>query len=245
MDGCEAVIHLVGIIEERKELCITFEKLHVEATRFVLQAARQAGIQRFIHISANGASPEGASRYQTTKWEAEELVCAAGFKHWAILRAGIVFGEPAPGTIEFCTRLARELILPLPIIPLFGMQDFRLQPVSVEELAEAFVQALTRDAVHGRRITAVGQQSYPYREVLDRIALGLGRKPRPKVALPLSLIRTAIKRLGPLGIVPITRDQLEMLISGNTGDPTDFYELFDLTPRPFSPANLAYLQRRA
>ncbi len=245
MDGCDAVIHLVGIIDEHRERGITYEALHVDATRHILNEARRAGVEKFVHMSANGAAPNGVSRYQTTKWHAEELVRAAGFSHWTILRPGIVFGEPGPGTIEFCTRLARELILPLPAIPLFGKGDNRLQPVSVEEVAEALVQGLTLAEAHGRTVTAVGQEPFTYREVVDAIALGLGRKPRPKIAMPVGLMRQLVRRLGPLGIVPISIDQFEMLITGNTGDPNPFYELFDLEPKPFTPESLAYLRRRA
>ena len=245
MDGYDAVIHLVGIIDEHKERGITYEALHVDATRNIVQEARRAGIERFVHMSANGAARDGISRYQTTKWQAEELVREAGFGHWTVLRPGIVFGEPPPGAIEFCTRLARELIVPLPFIPLFGKGDYALQPVAVEEVAAAMVQGLDLPAVHGRTVIAVGPEAMPYREVIDRITRGLGMKPMRKLSMPVGLMRRAVRRLGPMGIVPISIDQFEMLIRGNVGDPEPYYELFDLTPKPFTPDNLAYLRRRA
>ncbi len=244
MDGCGAVIHLVGIIKEKRAQGITFELLHTEATGNVVQEARRAGVERFVHMSANGAAPDGVSRYQVTKWQAEELVRAAGFTHWTVLCPGLVFGRPAPGTTEFCTHLACILSLPLPVVPLFGKGDFRLQPVSASEVAAALVQAITRDAVHSRRITAVGRESLTYRDAIDRITQALGRRPRAKMTLPPALVRAAIKRFDRLGIVPITLDQFDMLIRGNTGDPSLFYQSFDLTPQPFTLQNLCYLRRR-
>ena len=245
MDGCDAVIHLVGIIDEFPDRGITYEALHVEATRNVVREAVQAGVERFVHMSANGAAHDGVSRYQTTKWRSEELVRGAGFRHWTILRPGIIFGEPAPGTIEFCTRLARELILPLPVIPLFSKGQYLLQPVSVQEVAAALVQGLTLPAAHGRAVVAVGQERMAFREVVNRITLGLGRRPRPEVSIPVGLMRQVLRGLGPLGVLPVSLDQFEMLIRGNTGDATPFYELFDLMPKAFTPQNLAYLKHRA
>ncbi len=245
MDGCDAAIHLVGIIDEDPARSVTYESLHVEATRTVVREALRAGVQRFVQMSANSASSDGVSRYQITKWQAEELVREAGFGHWTILRPGIVFGEPPPGTIEFCTRLAREMILPLPVVPLFGRDPCPLQPVSVQEVAAALAQGIELAASHGRTVVAVGQEPLPLRTVIDRITEGLGRKVRPKLVVPPGLMRLGIRRLGPLGVLPISMDQLEMLLQGNVGDPAPFYDLFDLTPMPFTLENLAYLKRKA
>ena len=80
MDGCDAVIHLVGIIDEQPARGVTFEAVHVEGTIHVARAAQDAGIDRFIHMSANGAAPDGVSDYQTTKWRAEQYVQDADFR---------------------------------------------------------------------------------------------------------------------------------------------------------------------
>ena len=77
-DGADAVIHLVGIIDESPSKGVTFERIHVGGTRRVVEAAQAAGVTRFVHMSANGARPDGPSAYQRTKWKAEEIVRAAG-----------------------------------------------------------------------------------------------------------------------------------------------------------------------
>ncbi len=242
--GCDAAIHLVGIIDEKPSKGVTFESVHYEGTKHIVDEARDAGVARFVQMSANGARPDGVSAYQTSKWKAEEYVRSAGFDHWSILRPSVVFGDPGPDVEEFCTRLARQLIKPFPILPVFGDGQYRLQPISVDEVAAAFVQALTLDAAHGQTYCVAGREAYPYTEVLERITRGLGLAPKPTLKNPVWLVRPAVHTLGAWGLLPISPDQFEMLLEGNTCDSTAFYADFDVTYRPFTPENLAYLQGR-
>lgn len=241
--GCDAVIHLVGIIEENASRGVTYEVVHTEGTRHVVAEARDAGVARYVQMSANGARADGVSAYQTSKWEAEAIVRDAGFAHWVILRPSLVFGDPRAADDEFCTRLTRQLIKPFPILPVFGDGQYRLQPVSVQEVAAAFVQALTNEAANGRTYCVAGPEALPYTEILDRITRGLGREPKPKLPNPIWLVRPAVHTLGAWGLLPISPDQFEMLIEGNTCDAAAFYRDFDVTPHPFTPENLSYVQR--
>jgi NADH dehydrogenase len=243
MEGCEGVVHLVGIIEEHPAQGITFERMHTEATAHVVAAAQQAGLQRFIHMSANGARPDGVSRYQTTKWQAEEHVRHAGFAHWTIFRPSVIFGDPGPNHPEFCTQLARTLIRPFPILPVFGDGLYAMQPIAVEEVAAAFAKAVTLPVAHAQTYAAVGLTRFSYLEILDRITRGMGLAPKPKLHQPVWLVRPVVRAVGRLGLLPITPDQFEMLLDGNTGNPDPFYRDFGLTYTPFTPENLAYLQR--
>ncbi|MFQ5570281.1 MAG: complex I NDUFA9 subunit family protein [Rhodothermales bacterium] len=241
--GCDAAIHLVGIIEEHPSKGLTFDAVHYEGTRHVVDAAKEADVGCFIQMSANGARADGVSAYQTSKWRAEEYVRNAGFDRWTILRPSLVFGDPGPHRDEFATRLVRQLIKPFPVLPIFGDGTYALQPVSVEEVAAAFVQALTTDAAHGQTYCVAGKDAYPYTDILDRITRGLGLEPKPKLPNPIWLARPAVHTLGKVGLLPITPDQFEMLIEGNTCDSTAFYRDFDLTYKPFTPENLAYVKR--
>src|SRR5262245_33908033 len=76
MAGCEAVIHLVGIIMERPSLGATFERIHFEGTRNVVDAAKRAGVRRYVHMSALGSRPDAVSTYHKTKFAAEQYVRA-------------------------------------------------------------------------------------------------------------------------------------------------------------------------
>ena len=242
MRGCEAVIHLVGIIDEKPSKGVTFEAIHEAGTKRVVEEAVEAEVGRFVQMSANGARPDGVSRYQTTKWQAEEYVRAAGFDHWVILRPSLVFGRPRPGQPEFCTRLVSQLIKPFPILPIFGDGTYQMQPISVEEVAAAFVQALTLEAAHGQTYCVAGHDTYSYVDILDRITRGLGREPKPKIHNPLWLIRPAVQTLGAWGLLPISPDQFEMLLEGNTCESSAFYRAFDVTYKPFTSENLAYVK---
>ena len=239
---CDAVIHLVGIIEEHPAQGVTFERLHVDGTRHVVEAARAAGVDIFVHMSANGARPDDATDYQRTKWAGEQIVRDAGFDHWTIFRPALLFGRPDPGRPEFSSRLLRELVRPFPVWPVFGDGQYELQPVHVTEVADAFVQALTTDAAHEQTVVAAGPTRLPYVEVLARIARGAGLDPKPTIPVPLPLARLGVYTAGRVGLLPISPAQFEMLVEGNTGDETAFYQTFDLTPVPYTIENLQYLE---
>lgn len=244
MRGCDAVIHLVGIIEEKPSKGVTFEAIHEEGTRHMVDAARAEGIERFIHMSANGARPDGVSRYQTSKWRAESYVKDAGFGHWTVFRPSILFGDPGPDNPEFVTQLARTLVGPFPILPVFGDGTYGLQPVSAEEVAAAFAQALTLEAANGKAYCVAGKIVLSYNNALDVIARGLGFQPKRKLHVPLALVRPVVHTLGKLGLLPISPDQFEMLVEGNTCDPSTFYRDFDVDYKAFTPENLSYLRTR-
>lgn len=242
LDGCDAVVHLVGIIEEAPSKGVTFERIHVDGTQAVVGAALHAGVDRFIHMSANGARASDGTDYQTTKWRAEEIVRDAAFSHWTIFRPSLLFGAPDPGRPEFASRLLRDLIAPLPVWPVFGDGTYELQPVHVENVAAAFTQALLKDAANGQTYFAGGPAVLPYVEILDTIAHGAGVTVRPKAYVPMSLARLGVQTVGRLGILPISAAQFEMLVEGNTGDASAFQKAFDVEPIAFTPDALAYLR---
>ena len=241
--GVDAVVHLVGIIEEDPSEGVTFQRVHVDGTRNVVEAARRAGVGRFVHMSANGARPDGVSAYQTTKWEAERSVRAAGFEHWVIFRPSILFGDPGEDNPEFAKQLWETLVKPFPLLPVFGDGQYEMQPVHVEAVADAFAQAVTRDASHGVAYCAAGPERLPYTEVLRRIARGGGVAPRPTVPVPLAVARLGVNTLGKAGLLPISPAQFEMLVEGNTCDPDAFAEDFGVASPRFDAEALSYLQR--
>lgn len=242
MEGVDAVIHLVGIIKEIPAQNVTFELLHTRATQNIVHAAKTAGVPRIVFVSANGASEFGETRYQTTKWAAEEAVRNSGLDHWCILRPGLIFGDPGMEREEFCTVVCSTLIKPFPVLPIFGSGLYQIQPVSVEEVAQAVVQSITLAEVHKQTIPIVGQERLTYIALLDVMTRALGMRPKPKVKVPLSFVRAGMRFAGRM--LPITPDQFSMLITGNIGDASQFYDRFQVTERPFNEENLGYLQVR-
>jgi uncharacterized protein YbjT (DUF2867 family) len=227
VEGCAAVIHLVGIIRERRSRGVTFEALHTDATRNMLALARAAGVRRFVHMSALGTRPGADARYHRTKWAAEEAVRASGLD-WTIFRPSIIFGRGD----ELVTMLAR-MIRRLPVVPVLGTGRYRLQPIAVEQVGEAFARAVRSERSVGQVYTAAGPADYPFLEILDRIARALGR-PRVRTAhVPLGPVRAMTSVFQGLPLFPLTLDQLTMLNEDNVGDPTPFYADFGLRPEPF------------
>src|SRR5262249_16035873 len=111
----DAVIHLVGIIGEVGES--TFENVHVRGTGNVVACAREAGVKRFIHMSALGTRPNAVSRYHRTKWEAEEIVRRSGLE-FTIFRPSLIFGPR-----DMFVNLFAKMIRFSPIVPIIGKKD--------------------------------------------------------------------------------------------------------------------------
>lgn len=211
LKGQDAVVHLVGIIRQRRGS--TFEAVHVQGTGNVVAAAEAAGVPRLIHVSALGADPRSASAYQSSKGRAEELVRASHLA-WTILRPSLMFGVGD----DFFGVVLRNLVLQPPLIPVVGTGAYPFRPVWVQDVASAVERALTRPASAGRSFDLVGPEEYTLRQLLLQVRQVLGvRKPLVNVPLPLMRLATALFRLLPNP--PISRDQLLMLVAGNTGDP--------------------------
>lgn len=227
VQGCAAIVHLVGIIRERPSRGVTFAALHADATRNMLAAARAAGVRRFLHMSALGTRPGARARYHQTKWAAEEAVRASGLD-WTIFRPSIIFGRGD----ELVTMLA-QMIRRLPVVPVLGSGRYRLQPIAVEQVGDAFARAVRSERSVGQIYTVAGPVDYPFLEILARIGRALGRPRVRTVHVPLGPVRAATSVLQALPFFPLTRDQLTMLEEDNVGDPTAFYADFGLSPEPF------------
>ncbi len=162
MAGCEAVIHLVGIIREQPGKGITFPKIHVEGTKNVVEAAKQAGVKRFVHMSALGSRANATSAYHRTKYEAEQFVIASGIPY-VIFQPSVIFG---PGD-EFVNMLAD--LVRMPVTPVIGDGSYPLQPVARKTVADVFVQALSLPAATNQIYETGGPDPISYGEILDAI----------------------------------------------------------------------------
>ncbi len=220
MSGVDAVIHLVGIIAERGTA--TFEKVHVTGTRNVVAAARQNGVTRFVHMSALGASLAAPSDYQRSKARAEEIVQASGMQ-WTTMQPSLIFGI---GDGFFAGTL-HDLVARPPVIPVVGTGEYLFRPVWIGDVAVAFERALMRHETVGRSFELVGPREYSLRELLlmVRSTLGVGK---PLVSVPLPLMRLIAFVSSALPTPPITRDQLQMLLAGNTGEPDEAVQALGL-----------------
>ena len=228
MTGCDAVIHLVGIIREHRATNVTFERVHTEGTRNVLEAAKAAGLRRYVHMSALGTRRGAASRYHRTKWAAEEAVRASGLD-WTIFRPSIIYGL-GDGFVSMLASMVRRM----PAVPVIGSGRQRVQPVPVEHVAAGFAGALELPATIKRTYEVGGPQAVTMEELLDLIGRALGRRRVLKAHVPLGVMTPLARWLHPLPGFPVTPDQLLMLGEDSVCDPRPFYETFSLEPVPLA-----------
>jgi uncharacterized protein YbjT (DUF2867 family) len=227
MAGCEAVIHLVGIIVERPLRGITFERIHLQGTVNVLEAARKRGIRRYIHMSALGTRPGAAAVYHQTKWAAEEAVRASGLD-WTIFRPSLVAGRKNE-VIKMLSGVLRFA----PVFPIFGDGRYKFSPIPVGDLAEAFVRSLAMPETVGKIYEAGGREAIPYKEMVRLIAAAAGRRPL-LLHVPAGLMRAVVPVAQYLPGFPLTKEQLTMLLEGNDCDGGPFLETFGLHPVTFA-----------
>ena len=226
--GCHAVVHLVGIIREHPSVGVTFEGVHTRGTINVLEAATGAGASRFLHMSALGTRPGARSRYHTSKWAAEEAVRSSPLP-WTIFRPSVIYGRGD----QFVTMLAR-MIERSPVVPVIGSGRQQLQPVPVEQVAQAFARALALDGTVKQTYDVAGPEAVTLVELLDRIGMAMARRRVRKLHVPLAFVRPAARALHRVPGFPLTPDQLLMLEENNTCDPTAFFSTFNLTPVPLN-----------
>jgi NADH dehydrogenase len=225
--GCDAAIHLVGIIAEKGEN--TFEAVHHIGTRNVVLAAKGAGIKRFLQMSAVGVRGDAPAEYQTSKWRGEEEVRKRRVPY-CILRPSLIFG-PGDGFVTQMMEIMRSAPLFRPV-PGNGKPKFR--PIFIDDVTACFVRALTAERAVNRRIDLGGADELSLNDVLAEIARCAGvRKPAVHIPMPLMFAGAFFaQRL--LSNPPVTVDQLRMLREGSTCDIGPMQTILGVTPRGFS-----------
>jgi NADH dehydrogenase len=248
MTGCDAVVHLVGIIMEKPSAGVTFERIHVDGTRGVIGAARAAGVRRLVHMSALGTRPGAPSTYHQTKHQAEELVRASGLD-WTILRPAMIHGPRGEFT-RMQAQWAKRHAMPFLFMPYFGRGVLglsgagRLQPVYVGDVARAFVDALDNPKAIGQSYDLAGPDVLTWPELHRTVAQAVTGKPRAVLPLPAWYAK-ALARLVPASLLPFNRDQVVMSQEDNTADLSKFVGDFGWTPRPFRETLDGYAQEIA
>jgi len=234
--GCDATINLIGIIREHPSRAATFERLHVTATRNILAAARGAGIKRHLQMSALGASGDSSSGYFQSKFKAEEEVRGSGLD-FTIFRPSIIFGPKD----DFINKLAGYL-RSFPAMPVIGDGEYQLQPISADDVARCFADALERPETIGQTYELCGPDRMTYNALLDTIGRVMGVDKVPKLKNPLTLMRLIVPVMERFPFFPITSDQITMLVQGNTCDGS-WQETFGFDPVRFEEGIRSYLKR--
>jgi len=224
--GFDAIVNLAGIKREGGRQ--TFEAVHVDATKRLLEAARSLGIPRFVHVSVVCSRPDPDSAYHDTKWRAEQLVRSSKLGA-TVLKPGVIYG---PG--DDMTSHLIKMIRFAPFFPVVGRGDSILQPVDARDVADAVAAALERDESIGRSYDVVGPNPMPLRQVVKTVAAGLGLSILT-IPTPIPVQRVAVFLMNALTATPLsTPAQLRMLIDGLGGDPEPARRELGVDPRPFT-----------
>jgi uncharacterized protein YbjT (DUF2867 family) len=226
LHGCDAVIHLVGIIIEKGTN--TFEAVHYIGTRNVVEAAKRADINRFVQMSALGVRADAVAAYQTTKWKGEQEVRRSGIP-FCILRPSLIFG-PGDGFVTQMMDTMRKTPLFRPV-PGSGTPKFR--PVFIGDVVTCFARALSSAAATNQTVELGGADELSLNEVLAEIARCAGvRKPAIHIPMPLMSFGAVLAQ-SLLPHPPVTLDQLRMLREGSTCDIEPMRRIFAIEPRGF------------
>lgn len=220
--GCSAVIHLVGIIREVGPS--TFKRVHVQATRNVVEACREHGVRRLLYMSALGTRENARSRYHRSKWRSEELVRESGLEA-TIFRPSVIFGKGSALVLQL-----RDLVARWPMVPVIGDGMSLTQPVWVEDVASCFVGALDSGDTVGQTYELGGPETLGFEQLLDLVAESEGLE-TSKVHLPIWLLKPATAVLSRLSSrFPLTADQLAMLTEDNVCDIEPMRQTFGVEP---------------
>ena len=243
LDGCDALIYNIGILKAFPRKGITFEELHFEGVRRVVNAAEKLNVRRVLLMSANGVKSPGTP-YQDTKFRADEFVRQSGLEY-TVFRPSVIFGN-SKGLQEISHQLHQDLVKPpIPAVAFHTGWTPKgngvvMSPVHVQDVADAFVGALSNPATVGETYLLDGPEILTWEEMIRRVSEAVDRK-KWLLPMPIELMKFGAMLFDWLPFFPATRDQLTMLAEGNAADSADLEMLINKPPTAFVPENLSYL----
>ncbi len=185
--GCDAVVHCAGINREIGRQ--TYQAVHVDGTRAVVEAVRVAGVERLVMLSFLRARPDGPTAYHRSKWAAEELVRTSGLTH-TILKAGVIYGR-GDHMLDHLSHAFHTF----PVFGLVGLHDRLVRPVAVDDVARLLEAAAAGDPrLTDRSIAVLGPERMTLEHAVRRVARVIGRHPlfvRMPIAAHLAIARIA------------------------------------------------------
>ena len=222
VQSADAIVNAVSLYVEGQGL--DFESVHVDGARNIAQAAEGRPL---VHVSGIGAHESSSSAYVRARARGERVVrdlCSNAI----ILRPSVLFG-PHDAFLRTLDAISR-----LPLIPLFGRGDTKLQPVHVDDVAMAVLHAMDDPAAAGQIFELGGAGTYRYREILALVLAARGRN-RWLVPVPFVLWHLLAAIAACLPSPPLTRDQVLLMRDDNVVGPDAMgFEALGIAPRNVS-----------
>lgn len=209
VSGTSSVVNCIGLYHEHGEL--TFDAVHVRGAATVAEVACAAGVKRLVSLSGIGADPQSSSPYVAARGRGEQAVRKA-FPDATIIRPSVMFGKGK----DFLSTLA-GIVARSPVMPLFGDGSVRLQPVFVDDVAEAIARALEDDKAAGEIFEVAGPDIVSFRTLVKRVAQSRGRSVH-LLPVPLPVWNALSTITSPLRRPPITEGQVALMRHDNIAD---------------------------
>ncbi|MDH3647183.1 MAG: complex I NDUFA9 subunit family protein [Gammaproteobacteria bacterium] len=220
VSGCDVVVNLVGILNERGRDGKGFERAHVELTGKIVAACQQTGVRRLLYMSSLKAdAKEGPSHYLRTKGEAESIVRRAQDIDGTIFQPSVIFGPDD----SFVNRFAALLRMPLYLFPL-PRANARVQPVYVGDVVVAYARSVDDPGTYGKTFQLGGPEVYSLREVIALISDSLGLR-RRVVGIPDGLARIQAFIMDFIPGKPFSTDNFRSLTINSICDTNGFEKL--------------------
>jgi uncharacterized protein YbjT (DUF2867 family) len=209
-NGVEVVVHLVAIRQGKPE---QFERIMVEGTRNLIGAAKDAGVRRFVLMSALPLNEQTKDLvpYYNAKWAMEQDVAASGLER-VIFRPSFIFSRDG-GILPTFLKLAKLS----PFTAIMGSGEQRIQPIWIDDVGAYFAQAIDSTEAVNRTFELGGPDAVTWNELWQKIRALQGIRRRPTIHMPIGLMRIpalVTERLP--GNIPLTRDLLTMLEAGDS-----------------------------
>ncbi|UTA54963.1 complex I NDUFA9 subunit family protein [Lysobacter soli] len=225
LDDADAVVNLIGILNEKGDRGDGFERVFVGITDALIDAMQRMGVRRLLQMSALNAG-RGDSHYLQARGRAEQHVRTSGLD-WTLLRPSVIAG---PGDGLFCRF--DGLLKFAPVLPI-GRADARFQPVWVGDVVQAFARALDEPRTVGQSYDLVGPDVMTLKQIVKLAARGRGRH-RVVLGLPTSLGKLQAEVGEWLPGKPISRDNWRSLQLDSVSM-EDGLRRLNLTPTPVEP----------
>jgi NADH dehydrogenase len=216
--GADAVVNCVSAYVEKAG--VSFESVHVQGARTLAQEAFAAGVARLVLVSGIGADPQSASPYIRARGRGE-LAARQAFPGATVVRPGAMFG---PGDALF--GALADIVRLFPVVPLIGGGRTRVQPVYVEDVAEAIARVLAERGSAGQTYELAGPGVYSLRELVEFVLRLVGKR-RLLVPVPFAVAEFQARLFELLPSPPLTTGQVDLLRKDNlaSGDLPGLREL--------------------
>ena len=220
--GCQAIVHCAGINREQRGQ--TYRRVHIEGTRNVVEAARNAGARKLVLISFLRARPNCGSAYHESKWAAEEIARQSGLDY-TVLKCGVIYGQG-----DHMLNHLSHAFYTFPVFAFVGFRDKTIRPNAVGDVARIVKAAVLDGRLSKQTVPVLGPEELPLREAVRRVAKVAERRP---IMFPMPvwfhyILGWSVERLMTVPLVSVA--QVRMLSEG-LAEPSE--------PCEKLPANLA------